>query len=82
VYETEKTITESGLKNSSARMLSPFDIVISARGTVGAIAQLTKAMAFNQSCYGLKNKQESINNYIYYLIKQNIGLLKSIRDSL
>lgn len=54
VYETEKTITLLGLAKSSTKYLEKNDIVISARGTVGAIAMLEKPMTFNQSCYGLK----------------------------
>jgi len=35
VFESEKKITEKGLKNSSTRLLKKDDIIISARGTVG-----------------------------------------------
>ena len=54
VYETEKTITELGLENSSTKLLQKGDVVISARGTVGEIATIPFPMAFNQSCYGQK----------------------------
>lgn len=57
VSDTEKYITELGLKNSSTRLLDKGDLIISARGTVGAVAQLSRPMAFNQSCYGLKTKE-------------------------
>jgi type I restriction enzyme S subunit len=77
VHKTEKTITNEGLKNSSTKMLNASDIIISARGTVGAIAQLAKPMAFNQSCYGLRHKSENTNDYIYYLLKHNVELLRN-----
>ena len=35
VYTTEKSITQTGLDNSSTKMLVHDDIIISARGTVG-----------------------------------------------
>ena len=38
------------------------DIIISARGTVGALAVLKKKMAFNQSCYGVRNKDSNSDN--------------------
>jgi type I restriction enzyme S subunit len=76
VYKTEKTITEQGLENSSTRLLNAGDIIISARGTVGAFAQLKYPMAFNQSCYGLKAKENSEINFLYYLLIQNIQLVK------
>lgn len=77
VYVTEKTITERGLKESSTKMLEKGDLIISARGTVGEIAQLGKKMAFNQSCYGLKTKKETTNNFLYYLLKNIILSLKN-----
>ena len=54
ISKTEKTITEQGFKNSSTKLLQKNDIIISARGTVGALAMLDKPMTFNQSCYGIK----------------------------
>ena len=73
VYETEKTITEIGLNNSSTKLLKKDGIIISARGTVGALAQLGRPMAFNQSCYGLRAKEMTTNNFAYYLLKNMIG---------
>lgn len=69
VFTTERTITESGLNNSSTKMLNKGDIIISARGTVGALAQLAKPMVFNQSCYGIRANKESVNDFLYYSIK-------------
>ena len=46
VYETEKTITEQGLNNSSTKLLINGDVIISARGTVGEIATIPFPMAF------------------------------------
>jgi len=59
--------------------LDPGQLIISARGTVGALAQLGKSMAFNQSCYGLDAKTKYlINDYLYYLVKQKIKELQQI----
>ncbi len=77
VYQTEKTITEQGLKNSSTKILKKGQIIISARGTVGEIAVLGKDMAFNQSCYGLNSKSSiCTNDYLYYLMKHKVSELK------
>ena len=54
VYASEKHISELGLNNSATQLLHPGDIIISARGTVGEVAQIGKTAAFNQSCYGLR----------------------------
>lgn len=78
VYKTEKTITEKGLKESSTKYLNSGDIIISARGTVGALAVLSTPMTFNQSCYGLKAKQGlSCNNFLYYLVKDTVSELQT-----
>ena len=61
VYTTEKSITQKGLENSSARLLIKDDTIISARGTVGEIAMIPFPMAFNQSCYGLRAKQNIVD---------------------
>lgn len=77
VYETEKTITELGLENSSTKLLQKGDVIISARGTVGEIATIPFPMAFNQSCYGLRAKSKIVtSDYLYYLIKHNVSVLK------
>lgn len=77
VYETEKTITELGLENSSTKLLQKGDVIISARGTVGEIATIPFPMAFNQSCYGLRAKSGIVtSDYLYYLIKHNVSVLK------
>jgi len=77
VYNTEKSITEEGVRNSSTNILDKGMIIISARGTVGAIAQLAKPMAFNQSCYGLNAKSSTTNDFLYYLLLNSIKTIKS-----
>ena len=77
VYETEKTITQAGLDNSSTKLLKRNDSIISARGTVGEMAMVPYPMAFNQSCYGLRAKEGLVDEeYLYYLIKHNVVVLK------
>ena len=77
VYRAEKTITKLGLENSSTKLLCYDDIIISARGTVGEVAMVPYPMAFNQSCYGLRAKDEIVDStYLYYLIRYNIRELQ------
>jgi len=79
VEQTEKSITDLGLKNSSTKILNPKDIIISARGTVGVIAVLKKEMAFNQSCYGIRNIPDvTEQEYLFYLLKDSIVGFKQI----
>ncbi len=79
INNTEKSITEQGLNHSSTKLLEPNDIIISARGTVGVIAVLKRKMAFNQSCYGIRNIQSiTEQDYLYYLLKDSIDGFKQI----
>ncbi|MDO9925978.1 restriction endonuclease subunit S [Glaesserella parasuis] len=77
VSSSAEYITELGLSQSSTKLLKRGDLIISARGTVGCLAQLDKPMAFNQSCYGLNGKENIIDNgFLYYFLKNNIKELK------
>ena len=79
VTDTEKKITKAGLENSSTKLLNAGDIILSARGTVGAMAVLSKPMTFNQSCYGLRGvADKSDTSFIYYLVKDAVDGLQQI----
>jgi len=76
VGETEKSITELGLQNSSTKLLQKGDIIISARGTVGELAIIPSEMAFNQSCYGIRALDFVNETFLYYLLKQSVNVLQ------
>lgn len=76
VDTAEKSITELGVENSATTVLEPGDLIISARGTVGALAQVKRKMAFNQSCYGLRAKNTTTNDFLFYLVKSKINELR------
>lgn len=80
VYSSEKSITKLGLNNSATQLLYPGDIIISARGTVGEVAQIGKRMAFNQSCYGLRAKERYSANFLYYVLKYQVKYLKAVAN--
>lgn len=80
VYSSEKSITKLGLNNSATQLLYPGDIIISARGTVGEVAQIGKTMAFNQSCYGLRAKDGYSANFLYYVLKYQVKYLKAVAN--
>lgn len=78
VYFSEKTITQKGLNESNTKLLKQGDTIISARGTVGALAQIGKEMAFNQSCFGLRAKQDFITeDFLFYALKNYIKNFKA-----
>ncbi len=74
---SEKTITEEGLKNSSAKLLPKFSTIISARGTVGKYCILSEPMTFSQSNYGIKPKYENCFFFTYLLVNHSVEELNS-----
>lgn len=77
IISCEKTITEAGLKNSSAKLLPQYATVISARGTVGKYCILSKPMAFSQSNYGILPKYGTCFFFTYSLINHVVAELHS-----
>lgn len=68
VLASEKTITESGLENCSAKLLPKYSTIISARGTVGKYCLLATPMTFSQSNYGIKPRYRDCYFFTYLLI--------------
>lgn len=76
IIETEKTLTELGIKKSAAKLLPPFTTIISARGTVGNFCILPKEMAISQSNYGLKSKR-NYDFFLFLLVKNMLSMMKA-----
>lgn len=77
ITSSEKTITEEGLNNSSAKLLPKFSTVISARGTVGKYCIISEPMAYSQSNYGIKPKYQDCYFFTYLLINHSVEELNS-----
>ena len=77
VLNTEKYITETGLINSSSKLLPKYATVISARGTVGKYCLLARPMAFSQSNYGILPKIDNCYFFSYLLINHVVEELQS-----
>ncbi|MFV9630468.1 MAG: restriction endonuclease subunit S, partial [Methanosarcinales archaeon] len=76
VLNAEKTITENGLDNSSAKLLTKYATVITARGTVGKYCLLAEPMAFSQSNYGILPNIDNCFFFTYLLINHVVGELQ------
>ena len=72
---TVKSITELGLKNSSAKLLPQYATVISARGTVGKYCLLSQPMAFSQSNYGVLPNISDCYFFTYLIVNHVVGEL-------
>ena len=68
IYKTEKSITESGLKNCSAKLLPIGSILMSSRATIGERCINNVPMATNQGFKSLVCKSEVNNEFIYYYV--------------
>ncbi len=76
VLETEKYITESGLKTCSSRLYPKDTVFITARGTVGKVVLNAVDMAMNQSCYALVGKENVSQFFVFLHIENYIRNLK------
>jgi type I restriction enzyme S subunit len=76
VLETEKTLTEEGLKNCNSKLYSKNTIFITARGTVGNLNLAQKPMAMNQSCYALKGKPPVSQFFLFCTLQETIDHFK------
>jgi type I restriction enzyme S subunit len=78
VNDTERKITELGLRNSSARMLPPYSVILSSRAPIGHLVINTEPMATNQGCKGLIPSSQLQHKFLYYYLSSNVDLLNSL----
>lgn len=78
VRSTEKTITEKGLAESSARLVPAGTTIITARGTVGNIAMAARDMTFNQSCYALRAQAPVGDRFVYLATERMVQRLQAM----
>ena len=76
--KAQESISESGLANSAAKLMPEGTVVITARGTVGALAQLHRQMAFNQTCYALVPTGAIYNDFLYYALKGTLATMRTL----
>ena len=68
IKDSERHITEDGLKNSSAKLLPKNTILLSSRATVGEISITLTECSTNQGFQSLIPKNNVDTEFIYYLI--------------
>lgn len=68
IGHTARTITRSGLKNSSARQVPVGAVIMSTRAPIGHLAIPEVPMAFNQGCRGLVPDERLDTKYLYYFL--------------
>jgi type I restriction enzyme S subunit len=78
VDDTERKISDLGLRDSSARMLPPYSVILSSRAPIGHLVINTKAMSTNQGCKGLVPGEKLEHKYLYYYLSSIVDLLDSL----
>src|SRR2546427_2042802 len=78
VGDTERKITDLGLRNSSAQMLPPNSVILSSRAPIGHLVINTKPMATNQGCKGLVPVSHLQHKFLYYYLTSIVDLLNSL----
>jgi type I restriction enzyme, S subunit len=76
VLETERAITELGLKNCNSRLFGSDTVFISARGTVGKLNLASRPMAMSQSCYALIGRGHVSQFFLFCALREAIEHFK------
>lgn len=77
VFDTEKHLTERGLKACNSHLYSENTLLITARGTVGKMNLLGRPMAMNQSCYALIAYTPLSQEFLYFAMSFGVKELRS-----
>ena len=75
IYQTEKSITEEGLNNSSAWVIPKNSLLYSIYASVGSVAINRNDISTSQAIYGMILKEDVSLEYMYYYLtyfKRNI----------
>lgn len=78
VGETERMISDAGLRNSSAQMLPANSVILSCRAPIGYLVINTVPMATNQGCKGLVPNNQLHPKFLYYYLSSIVDLLNSL----
>lgn len=76
VLNSEKTISEDGINNSSAKLLPKFATILTARGTVGKFCLLGTSMAYSQTNYGILPADDESYFFTFLLVDHLIKELQ------
>ncbi len=78
VSDTERKITDVGLRDSSAQMLPPNSVILSSRAPIGHLVINTEPMATNQGCKGLIPGSHLQHKFLYFYLSSIVDLLNSL----
>lgn len=77
LFQTEKTITETGLKQISSGLLPKGILLMSSRAPVGVLAFAEIPLAINQGYIAILDDKGYAKEFIYFWLKANMDLVHS-----
>lgn len=78
ISQTARSITDFGLKNSSATPLPSYSVILSSRAPIGHLVINTVPMATNQGCKGLVPSKQVDCKFLYYYLGSIVDLLNDL----
>lgn len=78
IFRGERSITEAGLKNSSAKLLPKGTVLFSSRAPIGYVAIAGKELCTNQGFKSIVCNESVDNRFIYYTMKMSKDSLEAI----
>lgn len=80
ITKSERNITEEGLKNSSAKLIRPYSVVLAMTGaTVGRSGVVEFSTSCNQSIAAIETNEDVLNyKYLYHYISSKYEAVKNL----
>lgn len=78
--DTERKISDNGLKNSSAKLMPPYSVLLTKRAPVGLVAVNTVPMSTNQGFLNFQVHEKIRPLYLAYWLKSNTEYLHAIAN--
>lgn len=78
VATTSRKLSHEGLKNSSAKLIPPYSVILSSRAPIGHLVINTVPMSFNQGCKGIRPNESLDFKFLFYYLYSKVELLNSL----
>lgn len=82
IIDTEKHLSEDGVKHCNSQMFPRNTVMVTARGTVGRVVITCEPMAMNQSCYAVCFKDSNLSlTLLHFLLRNEIRQIQKAGSS-
>lgn len=77
ISKGERSISQEGLDNSSAKLLPKGTVLFTSRAPIGYVAIAKKEVTTNQGFKSIIVNDENYNVFVYYLLRNNISVIEN-----